>query len=78
MTLKPLCVLSPTPQTCHGSELPFVFHFTEVHNPQVNLTMTPVEQALSQSFVDYWTSFVIHGNPNTGNTCDVLERQSPI
>lgn len=28
--------------------------------------MTPVEERLSQSFIDYWTAFAITGNPNAG------------
>merc|ERR1711934_342363 len=52
-------------RTCHATELPMVFHFTHLTSSVANFTMTPTELALSQSFVDYWTSFAIHGNPNT-------------
>ena len=90
------CTVCCVIQTCHGAELPFVFHFTTIQNSQVNFTyvtellvyvcgcvcvcvsltaighgfcsMTPVEQQLSQSFVDYWTSFAIHGDPNVGES----------
>ena len=53
---------------CHASELPLVFHSST--NPKIlaeNVTFTPAEKVLEQSFVDYWTSFVIHGDPNVGN-----------
>lgn len=57
-------------RTCHASELPFVFGDTHIVNadPPLNVTMTPVEKRLAASFIDYWTSFAIHGDPNIGNT----------
>lgn len=53
--------------TCHAAELPFVFH-NEVHTAQLNVSFTPAEKLLSQSFVDYWTSFAHSGDPNSGGT----------
>eukprot|EP00460_Paracercomonas_marina_P001511 EW706299.1.p1 GENE.EW706299.1~~EW706299.1.p1 ORF type:complete len:183 (+),score=60.97 EW706299.1:82-549(+) len=49
--------------TCHAAELPFVFH-NEVHNAQLNVSFTPAERALSQSFVGYWSAFAHTGDPN--------------
>jgi len=52
--------------TCHAAELPFVFH-NEVHQAGLNVSFTPAERVLSQSFVDYWTTFAHTGNPNTAS-----------
>jgi hypothetical protein len=44
-----------------------VFHAST--NPLVlaeNVTFTAAELVLEQRFVDYWTSFVMTGNPNSG------------
>jgi Carboxylesterase family len=44
-----------------------VFHAST--NPAVlaeNVTFSAAELVLEQRFVDYWTSFVITGNPNSG------------
>lgn len=44
-----------------------VFHAST--NPEVlaeNITLSAAELVLEQRFVDYWTSFAITGNPNSG------------
>eukprot|EP00753_Platysulcus_tardus_P009999 PLAT2467.8.p1 GENE.PLAT2467.8~~PLAT2467.8.p1 ORF type:complete len:553 (-),score=255.23 PLAT2467.8:191-1792(-) len=53
--------------TCHASELPMVFGFQAIV-PKLNFTFTPGEQELSNHFIDYWTSFAVHSNPNHGHT----------
>merc|ERR1719359_1688900 len=53
-------------KTCHMVDLPFVFHFTSY--PTLNYQMTPVEESLSQSMVEYWTSFGMHGKPESPNS----------
>lgn len=35
--------------------------------PSLNATFTPAELVLSDSFINYWTSFVQYGDPNQGN-----------
>lgn len=51
-------------RVCHGSELPMVFHNTV---PSLNASFDAAELVLADSFLDYWTSFVINGDPNVGN-----------
>jgi len=46
---------------CHATELVFVFH---ADLSVLNATMTPAELALSDAFVDYWSSFARNGDPN--------------
>jgi carboxylesterase type B len=53
--------------TCHMAEVPFVFH-SEVHAKDLNVTFTPAEAVLSDSIVDYWTSFARYGDPNKSGT----------
>jgi hypothetical protein len=46
-----------------------VFHAST--NPAIlaeNITISPDEVAMEQRFTDYWSSFIINGNPN-GSGC---------
>ncbi|KAL5476268.1 hypothetical protein EMCRGX_G026191 [Ephydatia muelleri] len=48
-------------QSCHGAELPYVFH-TDISLLGFNYTSD--ELTMSSSMVQYWTNFAHYGNPN--------------
>jgi len=50
------------PYTCHGAELPFVFHSAEA----MGFEFTSQEENLSNAMIAYWTNFAKTGNPNSG------------
>ncbi|XP_070541617.1 cAMP-regulated D2 protein-like [Ptychodera flava] len=59
--------------SCHGAELPFVFHSA----PLAGFHYTVDEEELSQSMIYYWTNFAHTGNPNnppSSNTGAVRRR----
>lgn len=64
-------------EVCHASELPFVFHLMEVHDPNLNLTLTAQEYALSQTIIQYWTNFAKFGNPNGNSSLSSPLTSSP-
>ncbi|MGD0189309.1 MAG: carboxylesterase family protein [Rhizomicrobium sp.] len=50
----------------HGSELPYVFGTSDRTPPLwPKIPATPVEQALSDAMIDYWSSFARTGQPET-------------
>jgi para-nitrobenzyl esterase len=50
---------------CHQSELPFIY---DSYNPKFHLTLSPAEQQLQETMVDYWTQFAATGSPNNSDT----------
>ena len=48
-------------RVCHASELPLVFHRTVIS--ELNITLTELENQISNGIVDYWTSFAKTGTP---------------
>lgn len=47
-------------RSCHGDELPFVFHTAA----RLGKQLTPQEERLSEAMMDYWTAFAATLDPN--------------
>ncbi|KAG2392409.1 hypothetical protein C9374_012661 [Naegleria lovaniensis] len=60
MPRYPFCI----GHVCHGSELPILFHTSEL----LNLPLTPQEEELSAAMMNYWTNFAKTSNPNLSST----------
>nr|CAG4717532.1 unnamed protein product [Naegleria fowleri] len=60
MPRYPFCV----GHVCHGSELPILFHSSEL----LNLPLMPQEEELSAAMMNYWTNFAKTSNPNLSSS----------
>uniref|UniRef100_A0A3Q4M548 Carboxylesterase type B domain-containing protein n=1 Tax=Neolamprologus brichardi TaxID=32507 RepID=A0A3Q4M548_NEOBR len=62
--------------SCHGAELPFLFHSASV----ANFTLSPSEKLLSSRMLCYWGAFAHTGDPSSRSqqTTFCREKRLPI
>ena len=66
--LPPITVESFPYAAAHASEIQYLFNLRSPLPPSQIVALTPSQEKLSRTMVDYWTNFARTGNPNWFNT----------